>query len=109
LDEKTGKSYLFFLIEDTKRIGVGRVTFFCLLQDEKICPFGFRTRYDRRKELILSLNKKESISLFLIRLVLRTAVLTQEKRMFLLHSLDSFGRFSFPVETLDLENCFRNE
>jgi len=25
LDEKTGKSYLFFLIEDGKRIGVGRV------------------------------------------------------------------------------------
>jgi len=35
LDEKTGKSYLFFLIEDGKRIGVERV-FFSLSGGENV-------------------------------------------------------------------------
>jgi len=50
----------------------------------KKCPFGFRIRYDRK-----------NLFFFLIRLVLRTEILTQEKRMFLLHSLDSFGKEEF--------------
>jgi len=35
LDEKTGKSYLFFLIEDKKRIGVEGVFFFSFLKKKK--------------------------------------------------------------------------
>jgi len=58
-------------------------------------PFGFRVRYDRRERKRGFFFKNFFFLCFLIRLVLRTEILTQEKRMFLLHSLDSFGKEEF--------------
>jgi len=105
LDEKTGKSYLFFLIENENKkrsggkIGLG---FFLKKRNSIELFLGSRTQYDwgflKYFFLIFFLDEfifiilKDNQKIFLqeisiIRLVLRTEVLTQEKRMFLLHSL----------------------
>jgi hypothetical protein len=79
LDEKTGKSYLFFLIEDKKKSEWGKRGW------EKCKKFfllpvpGFKIQYYQKK---VGLYVKTMIQLSLIRFVLRTEILTQEKRMF---------------------------